>query len=273
MKKIVIAFDGRHFSEGAFEFVKLLNEKQAVLVTGVFLPVVDYAELLYSIGGISGPIYYKEVEMEDTGIVLSNIKHFKTKCEHAGIEFRVHQSLDKHVISELKHESRYADLMVVGSELFYENLGNSTQDDYIGNVLHKSECPVILIPENYKHPENAILTFDGGASSVYAIKQFSYLLPELIDNKATLVFAGTGSEHIPDLDYVKEYVSRHYNDLNIFKLQVNPELYFNTWLMDHSNSILVTGAYGRSAFSEMIKKSFITNVIHDHRLPIFIAHK
>jgi hypothetical protein len=51
MKKVIIAFDGKHFSEGAFEFVRRLNDKQALLVTGVFLPGIDYSELLYSLGG------------------------------------------------------------------------------------------------------------------------------------------------------------------------------------------------------------------------------
>ena len=37
MKKVVIAFDGNHFSEGAFEFVRRLNELQPILLTGVFL--------------------------------------------------------------------------------------------------------------------------------------------------------------------------------------------------------------------------------------------
>ena len=38
MKKILIAFDGTHFSDGAFEFARRVNELQPILLTGVFLP-------------------------------------------------------------------------------------------------------------------------------------------------------------------------------------------------------------------------------------------
>jgi hypothetical protein len=37
MKKILLAFDGEHFSEGAFEFASSLNRKERILLTGVFL--------------------------------------------------------------------------------------------------------------------------------------------------------------------------------------------------------------------------------------------
>ena len=43
MKKILLAFDGSNFSEGAFEFVRRLNDIQPLLVTGVFVPQVAYS--------------------------------------------------------------------------------------------------------------------------------------------------------------------------------------------------------------------------------------
>ena len=272
MRKVILAFDGKHFSKGAFECLCGLNDKEQILATGVFLPEVDYAELLYSLGGMSGPVYYMDIESDDSAIVQKNIDHFKSLCEHNGIEYRVHLDLERHVISELKIESRYADLLVIGSELFYENLGRETQDDYIQDVLHKAECPVVLVQEQYNYPENVILAYDGSASSVYAIKQFAYLLPEFTNLKTLLVYAGTETQ-IPGISYIEELAARHFNDLTIYKLEINPDKYFNTWLEDHGNSILVTGAYGRSAMSELLKKSFITKTIHDHKLPIFIAHK
>jgi nucleotide-binding universal stress UspA family protein len=273
MRKVIIAFDGKHFSEGAFEFLRRLNEKNQVLAVGVFLPAIDYAELLYSLGGLSGPIYYKEAELEDPGIVERNIERFKALCIRNGIEFRVHPDFEKHVISEVVTESRYADLLILSSELFYENLGADGKEDYIQNVLHKAECPIVLVPEHYLVPDNVILAFDGSAASVYAIKQFAYLLPEFADLKTLLVFANAKSEDIPGLSYVEELAARHFKDLSIYKLEFDPKKYFNTWLDDNGNSFLVTGAYGRNLLSEMLSKSFITETMQDHRLPIFIAHR
>jgi len=273
MKKVIVVFDGHHFSEGAFEFIRQLNEKEQILATGVFLPVIDYAELLYSLGGLSGPMYYSDIAIEDTGIIQKNISHFKSLCKSNGIEYRVHPDLERHVIFEVKLESRFADLLVLSSELFYENLGKDTQDDYIQNVLHKAECPVLLVPEHYHFPENVILAYDGSESSVYAIKQFAYLLPEFANLKTLIVSASTDNKEISDIEYIEEYAACHFKDLTISKLEIDPKMYFNTWLNDNGKSILVTGAYGRSTLSEMLKKSFIAEIIHDHKVPIFIAHK
>ncbi len=272
MKKVVVVFDGHHFSQGAFDFVRQLNEKERILVTGLFLPVVDYAELLYSLGGLTGPAYYSDIAFEDMGVIQQNISHFKAQCKEYNIEYNLHPDLSRHVISEIKFQSRFADLMVLSSELFYENLGKDLQEDYLENVLHKAECPVVLVPEHYGFPSNVILAYDGSESSVHAIKQFAYLLPEFTNLKTLLVSAVKDSD-IPDVKYIEEFAQCHFKDLTIKKLQIDPKVYFSSWLSDHGRSVLVTGAYGRSALSELLKRSFITQAIQDHKVPIFVAHK
>src|SRR5205085_1100867 len=119
MRKIIVAFDGEHFSEGAFEFLKRLNEKETILATGIFLPQADFAELLYSFGGMSGPIFYRDFAIYDTVMIEKNIARFKLRCEQNGIEYRIHPLMDVHVISQVKSETRFADLLLLSSEQFY----------------------------------------------------------------------------------------------------------------------------------------------------------
>jgi hypothetical protein len=45
MKKIILAFDGANFSEGSFNFARKMNEISPILLTGIFLPQVNYAAL------------------------------------------------------------------------------------------------------------------------------------------------------------------------------------------------------------------------------------
>jgi nucleotide-binding universal stress UspA family protein len=272
MKKVIIAFDGKRFSQGAFEFVKNLNQTQPVLVTGVFLPVVDYAELLYSLGGMSGPLYVKDVWEEDEKEIERNIKHFERLCLKNGIEYRIHPNLERHIVSHLKNETRYADLLVLSSELFYENLGKTGQEEYLTEVIHRSECPVILVPEQYSFPKSVILSYDGSASSARAIKQFTYLFPELTSLNTILVYASEQTDDIPDKENIEELAGRHFDKLTVSKIDVDPRKYFDAWLADIENPILVAGAYGRSRLSEFIHKSFIREVIKDHKLPVFITH-
>jgi hypothetical protein len=56
-------------------------------------------------------------------------------------------------------------------------------------------------------------------------------------------------------------------------LLINPKKFFNTWAKEKQGSILISGAFSRSVFSQIFKNSFVTDVIRDHKLPVFIAHR
>ncbi|MFL5808240.1 MAG: hypothetical protein ACJ749_01890, partial [Flavisolibacter sp.] len=66
--------------------------------------------------------------------------------------------------------------------------------------------------------------------------------------------------------------TQHFMHLSFQKLDLDPKKYFNTWLKKEAGPILICGAHGRSAISQMFRKSFVTEVIEDHKLPVFIAH-
>ena len=91
------------------------------------------------------------------------------------------------MLPELKAETRFADVLIIGSEVFYENLGGKL-NEYLQDILHRSECPVVVVPEKYDFPKTNILCYDGSESSVYAIKQFAYLFPELTKHPTLLVY-------------------------------------------------------------------------------------
>jgi nucleotide-binding universal stress UspA family protein len=42
---------------------------------------------------------------------------------------------------------------------------------------------------------------------------------------------------------------------------------------EQTEYMLVTGAYGRSELSNLFKKSFLSDVIGQHKIPVFVAHK
>jgi nucleotide-binding universal stress UspA family protein len=272
MKKILLAFDGSHFSEGAFEFASRINEQQNILLTGVFLPLVD-ASSLWSYAGGTGRPFIPLLEDEQSAEVMKNIERFKTLCQKNNIEYRVHKDFLGFALPELKRESRFADLVILGSESFYQSFNNGEPNDYLKDALHDAECPVLVIPEKFDFPDYNILTYDGSDSSVYAIKQFAYLFPEFVNNNTMLIHLNDGDKPIPDESNVEELVSRHFPNLTIFKLELPSAKYFSTWASEKKNAILVSGAFGRSFMSQMLKKSFISGVIREHKLPIFIAHR
>jgi hypothetical protein len=274
MKKILLAFDGTHFSEGAFNFVRSLNELSPILLTGVFLPQVDYANLWSYSTGTGGPLFIPLLEDEDVMEIEKNINRFASQCQHHGIEYRVHKEFSDFAIPGLKRETRFADLLILGSESFYENLGELEPNAYLKDAIHDAECPVLVVPEQFDFPEKNILAYDGSESSVYAIKQFAYLFPEFLNNSTVLLYVQAEQEvTFPNEVLIEELCARHFRDLNLFKLDINPNKYFALWSSEKPGAILVSGAYGRSSFSQLFKKSFVTDVIRDHKLPVFIAHR
>ncbi|UKJ06713.1 universal stress protein [Solitalea lacus] len=274
MKKILLAFDGQHFSESAFDFAYHLHTMQPALLTGAFLSHKDYTTVWqYGVPGGAAVLPTWGLEDEDEKVAEKNIHHFETLCQNNGIDFRVHNDLGAYALYEISKESRFADLMIIGSELFYENIGRIQPNDYMKYALRDTECPVILVPEEkFKFPDNIVLAYDGSESSVYAIKQFTYLFPEWCKKRTILVYVGEGNE-IPSQIYIEELAARHFSNLTLFKMDVSPRNHFITWLADQKNPLLVTGAFGRGGLNEFFRKSFITDIIRDYKTPVFIAHK
>jgi hypothetical protein len=274
MKKVIIALDGQHFPQGAFEFVKYVNTKSRVLLAGIFLSPVDYSKML-AYSGVDGIAYMPDMlaRKEDDVLVSKNITQFDELCEKEGIEYKVHKDTDLMAISSLIEETRFADVLMLSSELFYENVQKEQPNFYLEEVLQKAECPVMLIPEDYSVPEQIILTYDGSESSVFAIKQFSYIFPELNQRQAILLSITHNGDKMPDQGLITELVSKHYSKLKVQSLHMSNKKDFIQWLSEQPDSFIIMGAFSRSLFSQLFKKSFAADVIKNIRMPIFISHK
>lgn len=273
MKKILVAFDGTQFSEGAFEFGRRLNELEPILLVGAFIPQVSYANLWSYAGAMAGPSFVPLMETEDNQQVQANIDRFEALCHQHGISYKVHKDFYDFALPELKRETRFADLLIISSEKFYENLVGEDPSEYMKDALHASECPVIVVPEHFEFPTRNILAYDGSESSVFAIKQFAYLFPELKSQETALVYSRDKEVSLPYEHYISELASQHFDKLNIMKLDINPGKDFKAWACENKNAILVSGSYGRSFFSQMVRRSFVSQIIAEHKLPVFITHK
>ena len=274
MKKILLVFDGINFSQGAFEFARRLNEKDKILATAIFVPQVNYANL-WSYAGTAGTgVSIPMIEDDDAELVEKNIERFESLCRDHEIEFRVHKDFYDFAMPELKRETRFADVVILGSESFYSNIGTGEPNEYLKMALHDVECPIVIVPEKFAFPENNILAYDGSDSSVYAIKQFAYLFPEFTKQPTILVYSKDEYENeIPNKEYIEELAGRHFPDLTITKLHLDAKDFFADWIRSKENAILVSGSFGRSSLSRVFKKSFIKDVIRDHKLPLFITHR
>lgn len=275
MKKILLAFDGNHFSEAALDFARKINDKESILLVGAFLPQVDYANL-WSFAGNEGGGAKVIPLLEDstTKEVQYNIHRFESYCRHNKINFRTHSSYLDFAMPELKKESRFTDLLIVSSQEFYKQAGTDLSNLYLKEILHDLECPLLVIPEKHVFPAANILTYDGSASSVFAIRQFAYLFPEWTQYPTTILYTTTKEEETwPHEKQIKELMKAHFSQVNWQLLFLPEKSMFSAWLMENETAIVVSGSFGRSGLSMMFKKSFITDAINEHQLPVFITHK
>jgi hypothetical protein len=134
--------------------------------------------------------------------------------------------------------------------------------------------PVLLLPDKATLPGELILTYDGSAASVFAIRQFAYLFPEFCRVAATLVYVNADEKaKIPDEAEIRELGSLHFKKFRVLKLQTKTAEFYDTWLGMLRDPWLVTGSFGRSALSQLFSGSFSTELILQHRVPLFVAHK
>jgi nucleotide-binding universal stress UspA family protein len=234
---------------------------------------VDYSELLFSFGGFAGPMVVNFPAADEEKLIKENIARFDEFCTQNQIAYSVHQRSSLHVMEQIKLETRYADLLLLSGKTFYENLGNEIREDYLENVLHRAECPVIMLPETCPVPRNIVIAFDGSSSSVFAVKQFAYLFPAFRRVPALVVHVSHHVADIPDHTWIDEWMRSHFEHAEFMKLETGSQLEFEKWLESRGATMLVAGAFSRGLISEWIRKSFIATVLRQQKVPVFMTHK
>ncbi len=274
MKKVLLAFDGSHFSEASLDFAKRMNEREPISLTGAFLPQVDFSSL-WSMSAVEKPTKASVPLMEDSSSkeVYHNIHRFEAYCRQNKIRFKTHSEFFNFAIPEIKNESRFADLLIVSSGEFYKQAGTQVSNSYLREILQGLECPLIVIPEKHCAPTSNILAYDGTASSVFSIKQFTYLFPEWAKNPTTILHTvSPGEASWPHEVQIRELIDAHFPLAAWELVELNSKSMVAAWLAEHKNAIVVSGSFGRSGLSMFFRKSYIADAINEHQLPIFIAH-
>jgi hypothetical protein len=273
MKKVIIPFEGANYPQGCLELVRAMNATSAVRLTAVFVPEVDYSQIFAATGGIAGAAYLPDLVDEDR-IVAESSARLNNFCKEHSIELYIHKERLDFALALIRKETRFADLLVLDGQHFFANIDDRQPNAYMKEILHTTECPILLAPGKPVMPANIVLAYDGSAASVYAIKQFIHLFPEFSGLPATLVYLSDSKDaEFPDRENVGELVSGHFAELGLQALHLNHSDFFSRWLPAHQGCWLVTGSYGRSELSQVFSKSFIASLIREHRLPVFLAHR
>jgi hypothetical protein len=277
MKKIIAAFDGLKYADSTQAYAIDIARQEGMHIFGVFLDDPTYTSYkIYDLITKEGvnDTKLKKLDAKDKQTRDESAANFETACRKSGIEYTIHHDRNT-PIQELKHESVYGDLMVIDAKETLTHYPEKLPTRFIRDLLVDTQCPVLLVQQNYVPIKKIILLYDGEPSSVHAIKMFSYLLPHFKELEAEVISVKPvdTSLHVPDNKLMKEFMKRHYPNANytIVKGWAEDEI-VKRLKKEPTNSIVVLGAYKRSSLSRWLRESMADTIMKEVKLPLFIAH-
>jgi len=280
MEKILLVIDGKELSMPALEFACYLGRLTKSTITGVFLEnhPADQKPVLKTVSGSTS----LDWELDETSeeyiskrkLIEATIVDFRNACENRSVRCAIHRDAGVPA-SEVIAESRYADLIVIDAATSFNNKFEGSPTDFVKDVLKDAECPVIIAPESFDGIAEIIFAYDGSKSAAFALKQFSYLFPELEDKRAILLRIndkGEWNDEDDDKHKLTEWLQNRYSAIGFHTLKGDTDDRLFDYLFKRKNCMVVMGAYGRNSISRFFKKSHADKIIRTVILPIFISH-
>lgn len=277
MKKISAVFDGLKFADSTLAYAIKLAESSKAVLSGVFLESFLYNSYrlddLIGSHGLS-PVKMKHLLEKDKATRIKSAGIFEQACKKANISYSIHHDSSFSVPAVLR-ESIYSDLLLVGAGETFSHVTGQTPTHFIRELLAGTQCPVLIIPREYREIEKVVLLYDGRPAAVHAIKMFNYMMPWL-RGKTTEVVSVSDAEdaaELPDEALVREFIACHYPAASYTLLNGDPEEELITYLKNGSkNTLVVLGAYQRGGVSRWFKSSMADRLMKEIDAPLFIAH-
>ena len=277
MKKIIAAFDGLKYSTSTCNYALLITRQINAHLVGVFLD--DKTHWGYKLQDVISrkvptESKIKKLEAADKLTRDTAAKSFERACQKEKLEFTIHH--DRNIaVRELQHESVYADLLIVNATETLTVFPEKPPTRFIRDLLGDVQCPVLIVPHNYNPIQRIIFLFNGEPSSMFSIKMFSYLMPQLkhLEIEVLSVNPVNGSLHLHDNKLMKEYMKRHYPAAKYTVLKGLPEIEIVKYLLKQSpGTLVVLGSLRRSAISRMIWECMTDVLMKETELPLFVAY-
>jgi nucleotide-binding universal stress UspA family protein len=277
MKKILAVIDAVNYKEeqlDAIEYMSgMLNGNLTIVMledTNSITPLMapDFAT------GVPGRYYEIVIKAsEEKGrIVKDNTAALRNTCTERGLSCVIHSDKGS-AEEEIILESRFADLILVGKDLSFPFLFDTEPTGFVKNVLAGAQCPVMVIPKDISTVEGVIFTYNGTFSSMYAIKAFAAIFPEIIAKDATVLYVcEKGHDTIPHEKLLREYLDSYNRNITYEILSGKAASAIQAYLEQKPGHIATFGAYGGSRLSRFFNSSSAENILRMMKGPLFITH-
>jgi nucleotide-binding universal stress UspA family protein len=277
MKRIIAAIDGLKFSDSTVKYAVHIAQQVNAKVVGVFLEDTSYHSYkMYELIAHEDLLPERRAgyDRKDQKQREEAILNFKDICAGERVECSIHH--DRNIpLTELLHESIYADLLIIDSSQSLTYCEEATPTRFIKDLLSEAQCPVLVVPKEFNPIHKLTLLYDGEPSSVFAIRMFSYVL-STFKNQPTEVISvshsGKADHHI-DNRLMKEFMKQHYPKAEYTVLIGDPETEIIDQLREQGrNMVIILGAYRRGTVSRWLKASMADTLMEELKVPLFIAH-
>jgi hypothetical protein len=277
MKKILLAIDADRVDTEVIHFACNIATIMHSTLTGYFLADLPDEEPMANMAFVAK--YNETVSTHCLPTAAEKkqfayIQQFERTCAVRGIRCQVLNNTKRNAAAAILEESRFADLVILQPTLSFEMKPEEAPTALVKEVLANAECPVLVAPTSSAGIEEIVFAYDGSRSAVFAIKQFTYLFPELADKKA-IVLQVNKDDSLPVTEKEKlgKWLRMHYNSIGfqVLKGNASEELYGR--LLGKQNTIVVMGAFGRSWLSGIFKPATAGLLLKTINLPFFITHQ
>ncbi len=229
MEKILLVVFGSAPAPNAVNFACYLAGLTRSRLSGLFMEQQLYADepvmkkpfgLPYAETIVSGDLPEVAANKRATE---ENMRIFTNTCEGKGVRVSA-QRLPPSPINELVEESRYADLIIIDAAASCSGKQEDLPSSFVKELLAAAQCPVMIAPVATEPLEEIVFCYDGSASSLFAMKQFIYLFPELDAARGTILQVKKEQDiSTAEKKRLMHWLSHHYSYTDIVTLKGNTE--------------------------------------------------
>lgn len=277
MKKIIAVIDAVNYTAQQVDAITTITALQDHSLTILMLEDTKSANQLLSAAGMEGLAggYFqklRESEHEKKELIEDNYIALKKACRDKNISCTI-KNIRGIAEDEVINESRFADLLIIGKALSFPYLYDTNPTTFVRNMLTHAQCPVMVLSENTHLIDGVAFCYNGTYSSMYAIKAFAALFPELINRHCEIVYVCEKDEKtIPHKEQLQAYLKAYNAHLSYKILTGQPDKAIQAYLDTKTDLIGTFGAYGRSRVSRFFNSSSADNIIRNLKGPVFITH-
>jgi hypothetical protein len=275
MEKILLVINAHKPDNDSIDFACTIASIAQSRLTGLFIENLFF-EYIPRGPQDNLPFYETRKEGSNTTVATDTeqaVRVFREQCKIRKVEPEVY--IDKgEPIQEVIFESRFADLLIIDPAMSSYKLEDQLPSHLVKEILANAECPVLVTPEKPDSIEEIVFCYDGSASSVFAIKQFTLLFPQFGSKNVMLLEVNrTGNEEFTESHRrMMEWLKAHYQSAYYHALAGNAKDDLSAYFFMKSRKLVVMGAYGRSMLSNFFKKSSADILMRIVDLPLFVTH-